>query len=184
MTLDLMNEKAIRERFMAVYRAMKHRARPRYWQSGQRKGKLKTPGIVELPFTRDQLWSHIVQQIGKQGAIACPYCREIGRPAHIIGFENCVLDHKVPIDRGGTWDLSNIVCVCADCNNAKGHLSYEFFIAIMSEVEKWPDAADRRNFNACLRTHGVANRLRFHGKKPAPAEPQDVAPTLALKEEW
>lgn len=50
----------------------------------------------------------------------CVYC---GCPAFTI-------DHVMPISRGGTWDLANLVPSCKDCNGLKGSAKpLEFFVA-------------------------------------------------------
>lgn len=189
MTTLLLDEKALRKRITDVYRQMGIRARPRYWKSGKRRGRVRIPGIDKLPFTRDQLWLHMLNQVGIGGAI-CPYCsatsRRIPNP---ITLADCVLDHKVPIRHGGRWTLDNLVCVCADCNNLKGHLSYPFFVGVMCMLERWPDYHDRAAMHACMRTHGVTMRLKFGGKPKSFPTPEDVIPTpttqpLALKEDW
>jgi 5-methylcytosine-specific restriction endonuclease McrA len=164
-----MDEKALRERCRKAHYDILRRAKPVLWKSGARQGKLRRPGIERLSFTVEQLWQHALKQVGT-GAIQCPYCVTMGRPANIITLANYQWDHKVPASRGGSHDLDNLFAVCEDCNRTKGHLTYEFFIALMSEVERWPDHQDRVNFHMCLRTHGVTQRLRFAPKKKAEAE--------------
>lgn len=39
-------------------------------------------------------------------------------------------DHKVPIVRGGTDDISNLVPACAECNTRKGSRTAQEFIAL------------------------------------------------------
>lgn len=177
----LFDEKALKERIFGLYYRMKTRARPKCWKTGKRAGHIRVPGLAELPFTREQLWRHVVSQVPLGTLIRCPYCELIGRNASLIDLTNCVLDHVVPLARGGTWTLENIRCVCDDCNRLKGKLTLEFYIALMSAVEKWADQYDRANLYACLRTHGVALQAqRFGRTKPAnalPAPPQD---TLAM----
>jgi 5-methylcytosine-specific restriction endonuclease McrA len=182
----LMDQKAVRERIDTLYRAMKSRAKPKFWKSGKKAGRVRGHGLDSLPFTRDQFWLHALAQVG-EGCIRCPYCIAIGRPANLIDLVNCVFDHKVPVARGGTHTLDNIVAICADCNNCKGKLSYEFFLIVMQAAEQWHDPADRSNFHSCLRTHGVSQRLRGFVSKgpgqPPPPSPQPQ-PSLALQEDF
>jgi 5-methylcytosine-specific restriction endonuclease McrA len=187
----LMDAKALRQRIDKVYSAMQTRAKPKLFKAGKRKGEIRVKGIDTLPFTKQQLWEHILRQLGP-GVVACPYCVEIGRAPSLISLATCVLDHVVPITHGGTWLLDNLRCVCADCNNEKGKLSYAFFIGIMAAAEKWTaggDATtakrDRAAFHACLRTHGVSMRMKFGLKKPdgLPAPAAQNA-TLALVEDF
>jgi 5-methylcytosine-specific restriction endonuclease McrA len=181
----LMDEKALRERCSTARKNIFQRAKPVKWKSGKREGKIKRPGIDRLPFSTEDLWQHALRQVGT-GVKQCPYCVEIGRPANLITLANYQWDHKVPAARGGTHTLDNLFAVCEDCNRLKGNLSYEFFIAIMAAVEKWDDPKDRSIFHACLRTHGISQRLRgFHGKKPE-AKPPELPTTgvLALQEDF
>jgi 5-methylcytosine-specific restriction endonuclease McrA len=185
----LLNEKALRERCNKQYDDMRKRARPRLWKSGRRKGHVRVPGIEQLPFTKDQLWKLALEQVGT-GLKLCPYCEEIGKPATPIDLRSFVWDHIEPISRIGiaAHRLQNLKAVCADCNNIKGHLSYDFFIGLMRAIEDWTDAEDRKNIVLCLRTHGVTMRLRYPGNnEPQAAAEQETIPStmpLALKEDW
>lgn len=163
----LLNEQALQRRIYKVYSAMKKAAGPKYWKSGRRVDRLRIPG-TELPFTKEQLWAHALNQVG-EGRIACPYCVEAGRNLRFISLEDCVFDHHVPKHRGGGWELSNLRACCQRCNTEKGKFSYEFFIHIVSTIENWPDMADRSAAYSCLRSHGVAQQFRrdFKSKKPA-----------------
>lgn len=190
----LMDTTALRKRIDSVYSNMRERAKPPKFKSGPNKGKVKGPGLAELPFNRQQLWDHANKLIGPTGVMRCPYCVEIGRPAFVIDLINCVFDHKVPLGHGGTWDLWNLFLCCADCNNCKGKLSYEFFIGIMAALEAWTDPRDRTMMHSCMRTHGVTQRLKgFHGdgKKPIDLLPPAVnvppvprLPLRAADDDW
>lgn len=183
----LMDERALKERCSKARYDILRRAKPVKWKSGKREGKVKRPGIDRLSFSTEELWQHALRQVG-DGVKQCPYCVEIGRPAHLITLANYQWDHKIPAARGGTHTLDNLFAVCEDCNRCKGHLTYEFFIAIMAAVEKWPDPGDRSSFHACLRTHGISQRLRgFHGKPKPEVPPPPPLPTtgrLALQEDF
>lgn len=172
----LMDEKALRARCSKARYDILRRAKPKMWKTGRLAGRIRVHGITELPFSTDDLWQRALAQVGP-GAIACPYCEAIGRLPQIITLANYVWDHKVPVAHGGEHVLENLFAVCADCNTVKGNLSYEFFIALMREVEKWPNQLDRKNIVACLRTHGVTQRIRFAPKKVAP-------PTPDVEEAW
>lgn len=185
-SLALVDEKALRLRMDGVYSNMRQRAKPRKFKAGKRAGHIRVPGLDGLPFTRQQLWDYAVREIGF-GVKLCPYCMAIGRNATPITLESCVFDHKVPVAHGGSWELSNLVPVCAQCNNEKGHLTYPFFIALVSAIEQWPDQRDRKAVLSCLRTHGVTQRIRFEpkAKTAETPPPEDVKiPLLPLKDNW
>lgn len=182
----LMDESALRKRCSDARADILRRAKPVKWKSGPRQGKIKRAGITDLPFSSRNLWEQALSQVG-EGVKLCPYCVEIGRPANLITLANYQWDHKVPAARGGTHTLDNLFAVCEDCNRCKGNLSYEFFIALMAAVDKWPDRGDRSSFHACLRTHGISQRLRgFHGKSTERPKPPNLPTTgkLALQEDF
>jgi len=164
----LFDNERLSRRFSSAYQHMRQRAKTKKWKKGRRKGHIRVLGLEKLPFTRDQLFTHAYKLIGP-GVVQCPYCVEIGRPARLIDLTNCVLDHKEPLARVGLlcWKLENIVPVCADCNNCKGSMSYDLFIALMREMEHWPDQFDRNYLSMCLRSHGVTQRLRYAPKGTA-----------------
>jgi 5-methylcytosine-specific restriction endonuclease McrA len=182
----LMNEQALRDRCSKARYNILQRAKPRLFKSGPRKGQVRVPGIKALPYNSEQLWLRALAQVGT-GAIRCPYCVAIGRPANLIDLSNYVWDHRVPITHGGSHDISNLFCVCEDCNRLKGSMSYDFFVALLSEVEKWDDPRDRSYLHACLRTHGkVIKGFGTGRKKEEQPAPPDVPTTgiLALREDW
>lgn len=186
----LFDEGPIKARIFKVYDAMKQKAKPRLWKSGNKRGRIRVPGLTALPFTKEQLWQLALKQIGT-GAIRCPYCVDIGKPANIIDLISFVFDHRVPRAYAGAeltllevWSLDNLVCVCADCNTLKGKLSLPFFIGIMTAIEKWEDPRDRNAIYACLRTHGVVMQGWKGGPKKDLTKIEDKLPTtgsLALK---
>lgn len=186
----LFDEYALRQRIFNVYHAMTVRARPRLWKTGKRRGKVRIEGLDSLPFTREQLWRHALAHVGT-GAIRCPYCEAIGRPANLISLANCVFDHKVPRDYSGQWELDNIFAVCADCNNLKGRLSFPFFVGLMAAIERWDGSGDimiaqrdRANVHACLRTHGVTLQGFRDKRKPQPAPEPETSGVLALQDDF
>lgn len=52
----------------------------------------------------------------------CVYC------GTALGLENATLDHVIPLSRGGSHHLGNLVAACQPCNQRKGSLlPTEFF---------------------------------------------------------
>ena len=62
-----------------------------------------------------------------QGSASCVYC-----DARV----NLVVDHLVPLARGGTDHLKNLVLACGECNNLKGAMDVEGLMAKSSAVER------------------------------------------------
>jgi len=46
----------------------------------------------------------------------------------------------LPISRGGTAVLENLVVSCGGCNRAKGEMTADEFRALRALVATWPDA--------------------------------------------
>lgn len=170
----MMFEAEYRKRVNQTFSNMTARAKPRLWKNGKKKGQVRVPGLTELPFWRDELWQHVIKQIPEGGAL-CPYCKDFGRST-VITLADFVLDHHIPLKHGGSWHLSNLICVCADCNNLKGSMSYTAFIVLMRDFLPDFDSADRKYITACLRTHGQVMRGWGSAPKekalPAPKPPQ------------
>lgn len=53
----------------------------------------------------------------------CSYCGKS------LSLEESTLDHKVPLARGGKDEQENLAIACDPCNQIKGHLTDEEFIA-------------------------------------------------------
>mgnify|MGYP002641066439 FL=1 len=49
------------------------------------------------------------------------------------------VDHKVPLNRGGTDDNSNLTCSCFICNQLKGSLNDIEFESYMKSLEQMKD---------------------------------------------
>jgi 5-methylcytosine-specific restriction endonuclease McrA len=64
----------------------------------------------------------------------CPYCEE---PIQWNGWS---LDHKKPVERGGTNAYDNVHVVCRRCNRAKGSVSDKAFKAILKTMRQYPRA--------------------------------------------
>ena len=64
----------------------------------------------------------------------CAYCRQ-----KLSGYH---IDHKTPISRGGSNELSNLHLTCGKCNMVKGTMTHEEFLASKKRpVVDWSNAA-------------------------------------------
>jgi 5-methylcytosine-specific restriction endonuclease McrA len=184
-------EAEFRKRVNQTYANMTTRAKPRLWKNGKKKGKVRVPGLASLPFWKDDLWKHVTAQIPEGGAL-CPYCKDYGRST-LIYLDTFVLDHHIPIKllatglytREQLWALSNLVCVCADCNTVKGSMSYTAFIVLMRDFLPDFEPSDQKYIVSCLRTHGLVMR-GWGGPKKPPAELLPLASPIQrrLEEEF
>lgn len=59
----------------------------------------------------------------------CHYCRRE------LTYEDSTVDHKVPRSKGGTLHPDNVLLACKLCNNAKGDMDYDAFVALFVEHE-------------------------------------------------
>lgn len=92
-----------------------------------RAGKLKID--KELVPTRQQ----IEDWLSSQMPFICYYTGEnLG-----VNFE---ADHKIPVSRGGSFDLKNICLTSPLLNGAKGTLTDKEFVQLLKVILKWDDA--------------------------------------------
>jgi 5-methylcytosine-specific restriction endonuclease McrA len=90
-------------RTLAIYTAQKRRA----IRHGQR-----------LDYTKVQLRSLVRGELGQP----CPFCTTI------LDTGNYWIDHDIPVSRGGSFGLANLVVMCQPCNRRKSTLSLADFI--------------------------------------------------------
>lgn len=60
-------------------------------------------------------------------ATVCVYCK------CQLTNENKTIDHKRPIDRGGSNHPNNIVIACNDCNAEKANMDYQSYLQMRIE---------------------------------------------------
>jgi len=53
--------------------------------------------------------------------------------------KNLSVDHKIPLSRGGNTSEENLAYCCDKCNNAKGEMDYEEYVALISLIKTWSD---------------------------------------------
>lgn len=98
----------IKERERRIAYAIEYaKQNPHVGQAAKRKRKalMASAGMFRVS-TRD--WSRLVQRYGGR----CFYC-EVEAPM--------TMDHVVPISRGGTHSIGNLLPACAKCNSSKRH---------------------------------------------------------------
>lgn len=67
------------------------------------------------------------------------------QPAHcsytgeLLDIADLHVDHMIPLDRGGTHDLSNLCLASPAANRAKGAMSGDEFHLLLHLVSGWPD---------------------------------------------
>lgn len=78
---------------------------------------------------------------------ACRYCGAMLLPGPLTASRPITIDHVIPVSRGGTKDLVNLVVACYWCNHVKGDSLLEelgwilfpprFFEAQLRKVERF-----------------------------------------------
>lgn len=69
----------------------------------------------------NKLWKQITHEVFERDNYTCQYCHVIGGILEV--------DHVIPISRGGTNELSNLVTACRRCNRQKKDKTPEEFEA-------------------------------------------------------
>jgi len=62
-------------------------------------------------------WRALRRAVFQRDNYTCTYCGARGVKLHC--------DHKIPISRGGTDDMSNLTTACARCNQSKSTRTHE-----------------------------------------------------------
>jgi len=161
----LLQHKAMMTRTRQAFENMEKRFGPKIWKSGKRMGQLKDPGR-ELPFTLEEFREWVCTAVAN--GVRCHYCPTF------IDMRTFVVDHSMPVTRGGSLGLENLQCICADCNSQKSDLNDPEYVALNRALHLLGPVIEK-SVRKRLRTAGMAGRLRwFPGNKKPPAAP---APT-------
>lgn len=103
------------------YEYNKHKARLEKW-SRERK---KKNDAFRARYGRKPISKDVRTQIASRYKWRCVYCCD-----HITKFKargaKPVIDHKIPLKKGGVDDTSNYVYACSQCNNSKQDKLWEF----------------------------------------------------------
>lgn len=65
-----------------------------------------------------------------------PHCSYTGE---LLDIADLHVDHMIPLDRGGSHDLSNLCLASPAANRAKGAMSGDEFHLLLHLVGSWPD---------------------------------------------
>lgn len=83
----------------------------------------------ELGHNLDQFREVVAQALAIN---LCPYCGDI------ITERNFAIDHALPVCRGGSFNLYNIVIACDKCNKAKGIMDEKEFSQLITLLKSFP----------------------------------------------
>lgn len=148
----MISQSQFMQRTGVLYDSMAKRFRAKHWKSGKRAGTVRELGR-ELPFTKAEFRTWAIHEIGFQ-AKPCPHC---GKPIDVL---NMSPDHKVPVSRGGSLELSNLEAICAECNRLKGSLTSAEFTDLLTWMRPMLPAA-QKDIRQRLMAGSMGLRNRF-----------------------
>lgn len=88
-----------------------------------------------IPFTEEQLFGWL--DVIFNPATLCRYCLI---PITIL---DCAIDHEIPLSRGGSAGLDNLIAICREDNQYKGKLLPGEFLQLRTFLQGFPDEARR-----------------------------------------
>jgi 5-methylcytosine-specific restriction endonuclease McrA len=120
--------KRFQDRINSLFGSQQNRAREKRGPSG----RLSKAGYV-LPFDKKQFAAWFLDQFSGNefSVIRCKYCN---KP---VDAYSCVVDHEIPLKRGGSPGLQNLGLPCEPCNQIKGGMTpdeFRFFLATLQQM--------------------------------------------------
>lgn len=149
----------VRTRSRSIYDNQVARHRNKLQKAAGKGVKLEIPASEVLPYPFEELFGWVWNKYGVT-AHRCPWC---GAP---IDFLSMQIDHRIPIEKGGSLALDNLEGICKPCNELKGAQDpseYKRLLDFLDGLSNW----HRVYIEQRIRAGAVANRLRFfpHQKK-------------------
>jgi 5-methylcytosine-specific restriction endonuclease McrA len=88
---------------------------------------------VECSVTVDELRQLILDAYGTK----CRYCEKV------LKLNTLVIDHIVPISKGGASNIDNLQVICKTSNSMKGSLTEENFFILLNWLKTAPEELSR-----------------------------------------
>lgn len=119
---------------------------------------------ASVPFSLEELRDQAEHELGLNGIRQglCRYCMAQMKP------KTFSLDHRIPIERGGSWDLNNIDVICRSCNTAKGTMTGSEFESVLRVLREMPPAT-KNDVLGRLKAGAAVRRLVLVKRKAAAA---------------
>ena len=90
--------------------------------------KWKPPEVLQIRSqSRWKMPGDVRTQVLERDMYKCWYC----------GDEGDTVDHWIPLCRGGTNAMVNLVCACSSCNELKGNCMPDDFLAMTEATTSW-----------------------------------------------
>jgi hypothetical protein len=95
----------------------------RFQEKRNKNGRITRIGYV-VPFTRDEFRDWLREQLGGEGGVRkCAYC------STYVSAADMAIDHMTPPKRGGSLGLENLAIACEPCNQIKGGMLSQSYMA-------------------------------------------------------
>lgn len=128
--------------------------------------RLEKKKMGHPPFSLEQFRSYVLKALGgkEDGVIRCRYC---------MGWFSLIetaVDHAKPLSRGGSAGLENLEYPCKSCNDRKGSMSPDEYLALLAFLETIPlariDVLKRLEQSVKLAAGARRNAMLRAGKLP------------------
>jgi len=155
----MFNSSDVRARCRTIYDSQVGRHRKKLQKSAGKGVKLEIPACEVLPYSFEEFYRWVWNKYGVS-AHRCPWC------SAPIDFLSLQIDHKIPLEKGGSLALDNLEGICKPCNELKGSQSPEEYAALI-EFLGGLSTPHRTYLEQRIRAGAAANRMRFfpHQKK-------------------
>ena len=150
---------SVRRRCRVIYDGQVARHRKKLQRSAGRNVKLEIPANQVLPYSFQEFFDWVWHRYGVK-PFPCPWC------GAMIDFISMQIDHRLPLNHGGSIGLDNQEAVCEGCNTLKGSQSPDEFEALLRFLSAL-SPSHRKYLEQRIRAGAAANRMRFfpHKKK-------------------
>lgn len=144
------------QRFKARVESLFKSQQNRASEKKDKNGRIIRKGYA-LSFDRREFIAWFLDEFGGENtAILCRYCH---RP---IDAYSCVVDHGVPLKRGGPAELSNLDVICSPCNSVKGKLTPDEMTAFLLKMREMAD-----QFHNAAAVQDITHRLESYSAMKA-----------------
>jgi 5-methylcytosine-specific restriction endonuclease McrA len=158
----------VRVRSRTIYDSQVARHRKKLQKSAGKGVKLEIPASEVLPYSFEEFFNWVWKKYGI-AAHQCPWCNAP------IDFLSLQVDHKIPIEKGGSLSLDNLEGICKPCNELKGPQLPEEYAQLLTFLGSL-STPHRAYLEQRIRAGAVANRMRFfpHQKKGDPKKKKGI----------
>lgn len=111
------------------------------------RGKVIDPALVKARYLRKSLLARAKTEELKSNTPTISQLFKFFNHNHFICYyclkelilDEVTCDHKTPLSKLGTNEVSNLCICCSDCNSLKGEFTEEEFRSLMELVRSWKD---------------------------------------------